>query len=77
MEKLKYLKNVATLKLAQDKCNGCGMCVDVCPHGVFIIENKIAKIIGGIIVIKQRYRLFSLVGKIFKPSAIKCIRLKD
>ncbi len=30
-----YLKNVVTLKLNEDKCTGCGMCLDVCPHEVF------------------------------------------
>ena len=41
---LKYLKNVSTLKLDQQKCTGCRMCTIVCPHAVFIIENKKAKI---------------------------------
>jgi NAD-dependent dihydropyrimidine dehydrogenase PreA subunit len=31
---LRYLKNVTTLYLDEGKCAGCGMCVDVCPHGV-------------------------------------------
>jgi ferredoxin len=30
----RYLKNVATLELDDGKCSGCGMCMDVCPHGV-------------------------------------------
>jgi ferredoxin len=29
-----YLKNVVTLKLEEDKCIGCGMCLVVCPHEV-------------------------------------------
>jgi ferredoxin len=29
-----YLKNVTTLKLNEDKCTGCGACVDVCPHRI-------------------------------------------
>jgi len=29
-----YLKDVATLRLAEDKCVGCGMCLIVCPHEV-------------------------------------------
>ena len=40
-----YLKNVTTLKLNSEKCSGCGMCIDVCPHGVFILEEGKAKII--------------------------------
>ncbi len=30
-----YLKDVVTLKLAAEKCTGCGMCLEVCPHAVF------------------------------------------
>jgi ferredoxin len=40
MKGLTYLKDVTTLKLNQDKCNGCGMCRIVCPHEVFTIEKK-------------------------------------
>ena len=43
--KTKYLKNVATLKLIQDKCIGCGMCLNVCPHGVFELKGGKAQII--------------------------------
>ena len=41
---LKYIKNVATLKLDTDKCIGCGMCESVCPHAVFILKNNKAAI---------------------------------
>jgi len=44
MPQLKYLPNVATLKLDVEKCNGCGMCVIVCPHAVFAIEERRARI---------------------------------
>lgn len=33
---MKYLKNVVTLKHDEIKCTGCGMCIDVCPHSVFV-----------------------------------------
>ena len=33
--KQRYLRNVVTLKLDQNKCVGCGRCLVVCPHGVF------------------------------------------
>ncbi len=36
----KYLKNVVTLELNTDKCTGCGMCLQVCPHGVFHMKNN-------------------------------------
>ncbi|MBW8016600.1 MAG: 4Fe-4S dicluster domain-containing protein [Planctomycetes bacterium] len=42
---LKYLQNVATLELDTEKCVGCGMCVTVCPHAVFVIEDKKAIIV--------------------------------
>lgn len=42
---LKYLKNVSTLKVDSSLCNGCGMCLNVCPHGVFSIVNKKVNII--------------------------------
>ena len=37
---LRYLENVVTLRLDAEACNGCGMCVIVCPHGVFDIEDR-------------------------------------
>ena len=37
--KYRYLKNVVTLKYDREKCTGCGMCVEVCPHRVFEIED--------------------------------------
>ena len=42
--KLKYIKTTS-LSLDKEKCIGCVMCVDVCPHDVFAMENKRAKII--------------------------------
>lgn len=40
-----YLKNVATLKMNDEKCTGCGMCLDVCPHHVFKMNGKNARIV--------------------------------
>jgi len=34
-----YLEGVATLKLAEDTCTGCGICLEVCPHAVLAREN--------------------------------------
>ncbi len=45
MLELKYLPNVTTLKLDVAKCSGCLMCTIVCPQGVFVMEDKKAKII--------------------------------
>ena len=42
---LQYLKNVSTLALDSEKCNGCRMCETVCPHGVFVVEDKKSRIV--------------------------------
>ncbi len=41
---LEYLKNVATLKLDEEKCIGCKMCLIVCPHRVFSFSDSRAEI---------------------------------
>jgi NAD-dependent dihydropyrimidine dehydrogenase PreA subunit len=38
MTEMKYLKNVTTLKLDQNRCTGCTLCTLVCPHGVFVMQ---------------------------------------
>ncbi len=35
-----YLKDVVTLRLYDNKCTGCGMCLDVCPHEVFKMNSR-------------------------------------
>ena len=44
MSNYHYLKNVVTLKLDVEKCTGCRLCETVCPHSVFRIEDKKARI---------------------------------
>ena len=41
---LAYLKNVVTLKLDEEKCTGCRMCLIVCPHRVFSFSDSRAEI---------------------------------
>lgn len=44
MKDLIYLTGVVTLELDIEKCNGCKMCTIVCPHKVFVVENRKAMI---------------------------------
>jgi NAD-dependent dihydropyrimidine dehydrogenase PreA subunit len=39
MGKMIYLSDVVTLNLDQEKCVGCGVCLVVCPHEVFSMNN--------------------------------------
>lgn len=45
MNSLRYIKDVTSINCDVDKCVGCSMCVTVCPHRVFAVENKKAQII--------------------------------
>lgn len=42
--KQQYLKDTSTLVLDEDKCKGCGMCIEVCPHNVFEMSGDRVKI---------------------------------
>lgn len=42
---MRYLEGVSTLKLDRQVCIGCGLCVAVCPHGVFSVEEEKARIL--------------------------------
>jgi NAD-dependent dihydropyrimidine dehydrogenase PreA subunit len=45
MATLRYLPDVVTLVLDETRCGGCGLCVTVCPHAVFAIEDRKARIV--------------------------------
>ena len=42
---MKYLSGVTTISLAEERCTGCGTCLQVCPHHVFAVENGKARIL--------------------------------
>jgi NAD-dependent dihydropyrimidine dehydrogenase PreA subunit len=45
MGRLRYIDGVVTLELDRDACNGCRMCMAVCPHGVFEMADSRARIV--------------------------------
>ena len=45
MAELRYLPDVVSLALDDERCTGCGMCLSVCPHAVFEIDNGHARIV--------------------------------
>jgi len=44
MALLRYISGVVTLHLDVAKCNGCLICLQVCPHPVFARDHKKVKI---------------------------------
>ncbi|MCD4675818.1 MAG: 4Fe-4S binding protein [Desulfobacula sp.] len=45
MKDLRYLDDVSTLVLNEEKCIGCSLCTEVCPQGVFEMRQNKAYII--------------------------------
>ena len=45
MENFRYLAGVSTLRLDPETCTGCGVCALVCPHGVFEIGDRKARLV--------------------------------
>lgn len=44
MKEFRYLENTTLLNLDEQACIGCGLCVQVCPHRVFMLTENIAQI---------------------------------
>ncbi|MBW2623095.1 MAG: 4Fe-4S binding protein [Deltaproteobacteria bacterium] len=44
MGHLHYLRNVVSLQLQPEKCTGCGVCLEVCPHDVFSLGQGLVEI---------------------------------
>jgi ferredoxin len=45
MKELRYLDDVVTLTLNDKDCVGCGICTQVCPHGVLALNDRKAHIV--------------------------------
>ena len=45
MEGFRYLEGVSTVRLDDAACIGCGMCEEVCPHGIFSVAEGKARIL--------------------------------
>jgi len=41
---MKRCYDINTLQYDPDLCTGCGMCVTVCPHGVFTLNSRLARL---------------------------------
>lgn len=46
MNQLLYLKDVVTLRLEEEKCVGCGMCLLVCPRAVLSLRDSTVQIVN-------------------------------
>jgi NAD-dependent dihydropyrimidine dehydrogenase PreA subunit len=42
---LRHLTGVTSLAYEADKCRGCGLCTQVCPHAVFAMQESKAAIV--------------------------------
>jgi NAD-dependent dihydropyrimidine dehydrogenase PreA subunit len=40
MNNFRYLENVVTLCVDQERCVACAMCTQVCPHGVLGLDGR-------------------------------------
>ena len=45
MKGFRHLEGVATLELDRALCVGCGRCFEVCPHQVFEMDEKRARVV--------------------------------
>ncbi len=46
MKEMRYLDDVSSLVLDEEKCIGCRLCTEVCPHAVFEMRENSAETAG-------------------------------
>ncbi len=42
---MRYLEDVVTLAHEPSLCNGCRLCTEVCPHGVWEVQGRVARMV--------------------------------
>ena len=74
---MRYLSDVVTLTFTAEKCTGCGRCWEVCPHGVFVPDGKLARLAGrdlciecGACMLNCRYGAIAVKSGVGCASAI-------
>ena len=67
MTQLRYIEEPITLELDASLCNGCGLCLDVCPRACFAMVAKRAKIV-------DRGTCLECGAENGGPSYIRCAR---
>lgn len=45
MAQLRYIEDAVTLAYDEELCNGCGLCVAVCPRAVFAMQARRAALV--------------------------------
>jgi ferredoxin len=45
MAQLRYIEDAVTLAYDESLCNGCGLCVAVCPRAVFAMQGRYAALV--------------------------------
>jgi ferredoxin len=45
MAQLRYIEEAVTLAFDESLCNGCGLCVAVCPRAVFAMDGRRAAMV--------------------------------
>ena len=43
---ISLFENVVTLELTKEKCVGCGICIEVCPQGVIVMNSGTAHLVN-------------------------------